>query len=113
MKFGFTATWLHIKDAMIFQVTESGAETLSLMESVFVDAEVLGTFQVDSFGCFPAGKLLIDTLDGCFSDSLPLSNGAGANSLVVKFVNGLPEEFGTLPAGPDAREFREKGARAS
>ena len=109
---GFTAAGLDFEDAVVFEITEGGAEALSFVEGVFVDPEDEGTLKRDAFSSFATGELLIDALDGGFSESLSPGDGAGADSLVVLLEDGLPEGFGGVPAFDDTGKVRDEGAAA-
>lgn len=62
---------MYFEDPMVFEITEGGAEALSFMQGVLVDAQIKGTVQTNAFSGFTDGKLLIDTPHGGLSDSLP------------------------------------------
>lgn len=101
---------MDFKDAMVFEITEGGAEALSFMEGVFVDPEDEGTLERDAFGGFATGELAVDALDGCFAESLSPGDGAGADSLVVLLEDGLAIGFGSVPAFHDPGKVRDERA---
>ena len=109
---GFATTGLHFEDAVVFEITEGGAEALSFVEGMFVDPEDEGALKRDAFGGFATGELSVDALDGGFSKALSPGDGAGADSLVVLFEDGLAEGFGGVPAFDDTWKVRDEGAAA-
>lgn len=95
---------MDFKDAMVFEITEGGAEALSFMEGVFVDPEDQMALERDAFGGFAPGELAVDALDGCFAESLSPGDGAGADSLVVLLEDGLAIGLRSVSAFDDSGE---------
>lgn len=76
---------------MVFEVTESGAEALSFVESMLIDSKDQRALKRDAFGGFTAGELSVDAFDGGLTETLSPCNGPGADSLVMLLEDGLAE----------------------
>ena len=65
-----------IKNAVVAKIAESGAEALPLMQSVFINAQVLGAFQRESFIGLAACELGVDTTHRSCPETLVTGDSA-------------------------------------
>ena len=107
---GFTATGLDFKDAMVFEITEGGAEALSFVKGVFVDAENQRALERDAFGGFASSELSVDALNGGLAESLSSRDRSGADPLVMLLEDGLAKGLGGVPSFHDPWEVGDEGS---
>lgn len=104
---------MNLEDFMIFQIAEGSAESLSLVQGVFVYAEIEGTVQADAFAGLTYGELLIDPTDSGLTDSLVAAEGTGADAIVMLFINMITKRLRALPIGAYAWKIRDEGSTAA
>lgn len=107
-EFRFAFARLDIENPTVLQVAEGSAETLALVEGVFIDSEVAGTIQREAFGGLADSELVVDARNGCLAEGLPAGKGFGADAIMMPLVDLLPERFGTVASGQDAGESRNE-----
>ena len=95
---------------MVFEITKGGAETLSFVESVFVDPEDQGALERDALGGFATSELSVNAFDGGFTEPLSSRDRSGADSLVMLLVDSLTKGLGSVPSFHDSGEVRDEGA---
>lgn len=91
---------MDIEDAMVLQVAEGGAEALSFVQGMLVDAQIQGAVQADALFGLTDGKLLVDPADGGLPELLAPAQGARADTLLVLLVDVVAKGFGAVAVGP-------------
>lgn len=102
-----------VENAVVAQIAKRGAEALLFVQGVFVDTEIAGALQGESFIGLAACELGVDTAHRGGTQPLVAGDGAGADAVMVVFENLLPEGFGAVPALGDTGQPRKEAAQAT
>lgn len=98
---------------MVAQVTESGAETLSFMQGVLINTEILGTLQGEPLISLAACELRVDPAHRGRPEALVASDGARTHTVVMMLEHFLPKGFRAVPAFDDTGELGQEAAVAA
>ena len=106
------STWNNIEDFVVFEITESGRETSTLVESMLVDAQDNGAVEADALAGFSLGKLMIDAFDGGLPKLEKVGKRGGANAKVMLAIDLLAERLAAVSPGKNSGQLRNKRATA-
>src|SRR5579871_4654582 len=99
---GFASALADIKHAVPLEIAEGRGEALALMQGVLVDAEDLRAVQAKPLAGFALGKLSVNATDRGWAHSLLLTQGRGADAIMMALKDDLAPRLRTAPARQDA-----------
>jgi len=109
----FAPAGMDIKDSVVLQVAEGGAEALSLVQGMLINAEIEGAILANTFLGFSLGKLLVDASYGRLAEPLSFAQDAGTDATLVLFVDVVAEGLRAMTVRPHPRKFGHKTAMAT
>ena len=101
-----------VEDSVVFQVAEGCGKALALVERVLVDAQNWGIVQAEPLFGFALGKLRVDAPHGGMAQILSPGQDRGRDSIMMAFVDHLPQRLGRAPAWQDPGQRLDETHRA-